>query len=275
MSSHHLFVTQPSEVWYGAFSVSQPVFQGGALRSQLRLAVRTGKKPCFLPANSSERPGTGFQFTRRFSKRPRVPRATRISHTAAQQTDQLSEVLYKDGGASYLPRLHIGKAVAKDAAIRYQTASEMQGDLRTLQGKLDPVRRFRKWMTAPAAAAVLAAIGIAFWVAARPTSSPTVQREIKLRQLTANSSENHVGSGAISPDGQYLAYSDFKGMHVKSVASGATRPLSMSDLPIQEMEFSIIAWFPGPRPFIGSKPETTSRLRSSLRSTSRQLCEGG
>src|ERR1700746_932414 len=34
----HQFITQPSETWYGAFNVSQPVFQGGALRSQLRLA---------------------------------------------------------------------------------------------------------------------------------------------------------------------------------------------------------------------------------------------
>src|ERR1700745_2419517 len=34
----HHFISQPSETWYGAFSVSQPVFQGGALRSQLRLA---------------------------------------------------------------------------------------------------------------------------------------------------------------------------------------------------------------------------------------------
>ncbi|MGA9508529.1 MAG: efflux transporter outer membrane subunit, partial [Candidatus Sulfotelmatobacter sp.] len=34
----HSFITQPSETWYAAFNVSQPVFQGGALRSQLRLA---------------------------------------------------------------------------------------------------------------------------------------------------------------------------------------------------------------------------------------------
>src|SRR5260221_1514988 len=34
----HKFISQPSETWYGAFNVSQPVFQGGALRSQLRLA---------------------------------------------------------------------------------------------------------------------------------------------------------------------------------------------------------------------------------------------
>jgi serine/threonine protein kinase len=139
----------------------------------------------------------------------------------------------------------IAKAVAKDPTSRYQTASEMQSDLRALHGKLDPGRHFRRWTTASAAVAVLVAIGIGFWVAARPPSSPTVQREIKLRQLTANSSENHVGSGAISPDGQYLAYSDFKGMHLKSVATGATQPLPMPKLPnIHETECSIIAWFP-------------------------------
>src|ERR1700726_3312950 len=30
----HQFISQPSEIWSGAFSVSQPVFQGGALHSQ-------------------------------------------------------------------------------------------------------------------------------------------------------------------------------------------------------------------------------------------------
>src|ERR1700732_572678 len=34
----HQFISQPSETWYGALSLNQPVFQGGALRSQLRLA---------------------------------------------------------------------------------------------------------------------------------------------------------------------------------------------------------------------------------------------
>src|SRR5258708_20030760 len=33
----HQFITAPSETWYAAFNVSQRVFQGGALRSQLRL----------------------------------------------------------------------------------------------------------------------------------------------------------------------------------------------------------------------------------------------
>src|SRR6202008_4928540 len=32
------FISQPSEAWYGALGITQPVFQGGALRSGLRLA---------------------------------------------------------------------------------------------------------------------------------------------------------------------------------------------------------------------------------------------
>ncbi len=43
----HQFITQPSEMRYGAFSVSQPVFQGGALRSQLRLARANWQEAVF------------------------------------------------------------------------------------------------------------------------------------------------------------------------------------------------------------------------------------
>src|SRR6201993_4364357 len=34
----HQFITQPSEVWSAGFNITQPIFEGGALRSQLRLA---------------------------------------------------------------------------------------------------------------------------------------------------------------------------------------------------------------------------------------------
>src|SRR6201981_55078 len=43
----HQFISQPSEVWSGALSVSQPVFQGGALRSQLRLARANRQETVF------------------------------------------------------------------------------------------------------------------------------------------------------------------------------------------------------------------------------------
>src|SRR4029077_15243028 len=55
-----------------------------------RAPLSTQARPCelarnraLLRANGSERPGTGFQFTRRFSKKPRVPRTTGIAHTCS------------------------------------------------------------------------------------------------------------------------------------------------------------------------------------------------
>jgi len=79
----HQFITAPSETWYAAFNVSQPVFQ--AERSALNSGspVRTGKKPCSLTSKQFRTPWNRFQFTRRFSKRPRVPRTTRIAHTSS------------------------------------------------------------------------------------------------------------------------------------------------------------------------------------------------
>jgi multidrug efflux system outer membrane protein len=51
------FISKPSETWAGAFSVSQPVFQGGALRSGLRLArANWQRSSALIRANPSERP---------------------------------------------------------------------------------------------------------------------------------------------------------------------------------------------------------------------------
>jgi multidrug efflux system outer membrane protein len=99
----HHFISQPSETWYGAFSVSQPVFQGGALRSQLRLA-RANWQDAVLSyqqtvQNALEQVSNSLiasQKDREFREQQEL--LTR----AAQQSDQLSEVLYKNGGASYL-----------------------------------------------------------------------------------------------------------------------------------------------------------------------------
>jgi len=87
-------------VWYGAFSVSQPS-QGGALRSQLRLARATGKKPLLSyeqtvpgrPWNQVSIPSSLLRKDREFREQQE------LLTQAAQQTDQLSEVLYKNGGA--------------------------------------------------------------------------------------------------------------------------------------------------------------------------------
>src|SRR5438552_6862448 len=99
----HQFVTQPSEVWYGAFSVSQPVFQGGALRSQLRLARANWQETVLSYEQTVQNALEQVSNSLVASQKDREFREQQELLTqAAQQTDQLSEVLYKNGGASYL-----------------------------------------------------------------------------------------------------------------------------------------------------------------------------
>jgi multidrug efflux system outer membrane protein len=99
----HHFITQPSETWYGAFNVSQPVFQGGALRSQLRLARANWQEATLSYKQTIQNALEQVSNSLVASQKDREFREQQELLTrAAQQTDQLSEVLYKNGGASYL-----------------------------------------------------------------------------------------------------------------------------------------------------------------------------
>jgi len=99
----HQFITQPSETWYGAFNVSQPVFQGGALRSQLRLARANWQEAALSYQQTVQNTLEQVSNSLVASQEDREFREQQELLTqAAHQTDQLSEVLYKNGGASYL-----------------------------------------------------------------------------------------------------------------------------------------------------------------------------
>lgn len=99
----HQFITVPSETWYGAFSVSQPVFQGGALRSQLRLARANWQEAALSYKQTVQNALEQVSNSLVASQKNREFREQQALLTdAAQRTDQLSEVLYKNGGASYL-----------------------------------------------------------------------------------------------------------------------------------------------------------------------------
>ena len=99
----HQFISQPSEVWSGAFSVSQPVFQGGALRSQLRLSRANWQETVFSYQQTVQNALEQVSNSVVASQKDREFREQQELLTqAAQHTDQLSEVLYKNGGASYL-----------------------------------------------------------------------------------------------------------------------------------------------------------------------------
>jgi multidrug efflux system outer membrane protein len=83
--------------------VSQPVFQGGALRSQLRLARANWQETVLSYQQTVQNALEQVSNSVVASQKDREFREQQELLTqAAQQTDQLSEVLYKNGGASYL-----------------------------------------------------------------------------------------------------------------------------------------------------------------------------
>ena len=97
------FISQPSEMWSCAVSATQPVFEGGALRSGLRLVQANWQEAVLsyqqTVQNSLEQVSNALiasQKNREFREQQELLTG------AAQRTDQLSEVLYKNGGASYL-----------------------------------------------------------------------------------------------------------------------------------------------------------------------------
>jgi len=99
----HQFITQPSETWSAAAGVSQPVFQGGALHSQLRLARANWQEAALSYQQTVQNALEQVSNSLVASQKNREFREQQELLTqAAQQTDQFSEVLYKNGGASYL-----------------------------------------------------------------------------------------------------------------------------------------------------------------------------
>jgi multidrug efflux system outer membrane protein len=97
------FLSQPSQTWYAAFSVSQPLFEGGRLRSGLRLA-RAQWQESVLSYQQTVQDAleqvsnalVAYQKDRDFRSQQE------LLTQATQRSDQLSVVLYKQGGASYL-----------------------------------------------------------------------------------------------------------------------------------------------------------------------------
>lgn len=64
--------------------------------------------------------------------------------------------------------------------------------------------------------------------------------------MTSNSSENPVRSGAISPDGNYLAFSDTRGIHIKVLATGDSQTISQPEQALNDKQsnWEVVRWFP-------------------------------
>ncbi len=149
----------------------------------------------------------------------------------------------------------INKALEKDRDVRYQHASELHADLKLLEketesgrgtftGKLsEPIGKKRlgtkwTWALGYSALVVLTALCIT-WFAMRRNSAPLQLLQTK---VTANPIENPVGTGYLSPDAKFLAYSDRVGMHVKVMESGETHRVRLPPGTVPETA----TWYPSP-----------------------------
>ena len=149
----------------------------------------------------------------------------------------------------------IGRAVEKDRTARYQTAAEMRADLSNLIQEQEPRHGARRWAMALGVVIVaLVAISAIFWFGRVRAPSGRPSPELKLQELTNNSFENRVVTGAISPDGKYLAYSDANGIRIQLVATGERRIVPQPDeLEGKRVYWEVIGtWFPDSTRFIAN-----------------------
>jgi serine/threonine protein kinase/Tol biopolymer transport system component len=146
----------------------------------------------------------------------------------------------------------INKALEKDPEKRYQTASEIAAALENLTHEVPPKSRVMLWVGAVVGTVILSAVAVGFWPTKR---QPQPTAELKLTQLTFNSSQNRVAWGAISPDGKYLAYNDLKGVHVKRIGSDdAVAFPQPEELKNRDITWEILTqgWFPDNARFLAN-----------------------
>jgi len=99
----HHFLQQPSQTWNAGLNITQPIFEGGALRSQLRLARAQWQESMLsyqqTVQNSLEQVSNALVA---YGKDRQFREQQELLAQAAERSDRLSLVLYRNGGAGYL-----------------------------------------------------------------------------------------------------------------------------------------------------------------------------
>jgi outer membrane protein, multidrug efflux system len=97
------FISAPSEAWLGALSMAQPIFEGGALRSQLKLSRAQYQETVLAYEQTVQSALEQVSNALIASRKDRQFREQQeLLVQATERSDRLSLILYKQGGASYL-----------------------------------------------------------------------------------------------------------------------------------------------------------------------------
>jgi Tol biopolymer transport system component/DNA-binding winged helix-turn-helix (wHTH) protein len=115
----------------------------------------------------------------------------------------------------------------------------------------EPTFQRPRWAFLLVGAFILVAVAVSIvWLMMHQRSGPPPQ--LTERRLTANSIENAVTQGAMSPDGKYLAYGDETGMHVRLVRTGEVVDVPQTEGPNAPYPGAWWpnAWFPDGSKFI-------------------------
>jgi serine/threonine protein kinase len=161
----------------------------------------------------------------------------------------------------------IHKALEKDRDRRYQSALEMHTDLERLEEIAESNFHRIRWLFVSSIILVFCSAGVLLYrVEWRPKASSP---ELRLRQLTSNSSENPVRSGAISPDGNYLAFSDTRGIHIKVLATGDSQTISQPEQALNDKQsnWEVVRWFPDGTRFLAQLIPPPERYSGVVRSS--------
>ena len=110
------------------------------------------------------------------------------------------------------------------------------------------LHRRRLWLSV-SSLALIAVFAVGWYLLRRST---TPGRPATERQITANPPENWVRSGAISPDGKFVAYQDWTGLYVRLVESGETLSVRVPAELMKQM--SGLSWSPGGGKLLTSVP---------------------
>jgi len=147
----------------------------------------------------------------------------------------------------------IQKSIEKEREQRYQCASEIRAELQKLERETES-HKLHWWAMGTGIALLVIST---FWFTKHRHQSSSHLPDLKLQQLTFNSSEKHVSNGLISPDGNNLLYLDSKGIHIQAIDTGETRNIPQPDA-LRGQKIELGAWSPdGARFLINARPAVT------------------